>query len=264
MEALKKSIFDINRALKLWDVWSHHAYYEISAKYKRTFLGPIWIVGQALSLSIALAIMMGSIQGQNLPDVLPYVMGGTLTWNMVNFVFSEGAESFMSRSGMIKNHNQPFMYYILESASRVIMVFLHNIIVFFAMELVLQKFVLPNPEIIIGLALIAINMVTWGTLSAMASARFRDMRFLLPFVGQIVFFLTPVFWRPSVNHDAGIRAMFYDYNPFYAFVEIVRSPLIGAPVSLEHWVVVAWATVLGIAFWLTFFTAFRKKIAFWV
>lgn len=259
---VSKSINDLRRGMSLYHVWIHQAYHELSSKYQRTILGSIWISGAMLASSLALSIVMGGIMKQNLADTLPYIMGGILCFALPGYLLSEAPEVYMASSSIIKNNAYPFTYYTFESVTRTYIVFLHNLVVFYLALLVLQRLAVPNWTVILSLPIVYINSVVWGTLVSMMAARFRDLRFLLPFMSQIVFFLTPVFWRP--DNLTGWRTIILKVNPFFGLMEIVRAPLLGHYPPMEAWYLSLASLGLGAVLWLIFFSALRGKIAFWV
>ena len=217
-----------------------------------------------VATSLALAIVMGGIQHQNVPDVLPYVMAGIMCYSLGGtYILSEAPEVFLSAANIIKNHAYPYTYYAFESTTRVFFIFFHNLVAFYLAMAILGRLAIPDWSILLGLPLVYMNSVVWGTLSAMASARFRDLRFLLPFVGQIIFFLTPVFWHPETS-SIGWRQYLVMFNPFYGMVEVIRSPLLGHAAAALAWEQVGISLGLGMLLWLIFFGAFRGRIAFWV
>ncbi len=215
-----------------------------------------------VATSIALAIVMGGIQKQSLPDILPYIMAGILCFYLPGYVLTEAPEVYMSSSNIIKNHAYPFTYYAFESVTRVFLVFLHNLVAYYLAMAILTRLAIPDWTILPALVLVYCNCLVWGTLASMVAARFRDLRFLLPFMSQIIFFMTPVFWHP--NNMDGWRVWLVRVNPFYGLMEIVRSPLLGTTAPSLAWELSAASLIIGSLLWLFFFSRFRSKIPFWI
>ncbi|MDC7682876.1 ABC transporter permease [Asticcacaulis sp. BYS171W] len=257
-----KAINDFRGGIKLSHVWSYQAYHEVSAKYKRTIFGSLWIVGSMVFLSVAFAIVSSAIFHQDVKQILPYIMGGLTAFTLISFILTEAPELFMSNSGIISNHAYPFSYYILEAVLKCFIVFAHNIIVFEIIQALCTGLPVPHWSILIALPLVYVNMLTWGTLVAMISARYRDMRYLLPYLNTVVMFMTPLMFRADSISPS--KRLLIDLNPFYPFIEMLRSPLMGQPMALQYWYSAAGITVLGILVWLIFFNAFRNRIAFWI
>ena len=55
--------------------------------------------------------------------------------------------------------------------------------------------------------------------------RFRDIPQIVASVMQIAFFMTPIIWKPELLGHTAARLL--PLNPFFAFLEIVRAPLLG-------------------------------------
>lgn len=259
---LSKSVLDLKRGLSLYHVWLYQAYHEVSAKYKRTFLGSLWISGAMVATSLALAIVMGGIMQVDLAKMLPYTMAGIICFALMGYVLTDAPEAFMQAANIIKNHAYPYTYYTFEGISRTFVVFIHNIVVFYITVLILRQFVVPHWQIVPALVLVSATMFFWGSMASMAAARFRDLRFLLPFMSQIIFFLTPVFWH--AESVSGWRSYIVHANPFYGLLEIVRAPLLGNAAPFIAWQLSLVTLGVGIALWTLFFSLNRGKIAFWI
>jgi ABC-type polysaccharide/polyol phosphate export permease len=257
-----KALKDLSKGIGLFHVWFYQAYHEISAKYKRTVFGSLWIVGSMVFMSIAFSIVSAALFGQNLADVVPYVMGGIMAFNLVGTIFGEAPEIYMSNAGIISNHAYPFTYYTFESVTKNFMIFAHNVVVLEIILLLLQKMAIPHWSILIALPLVFVNLFTWGGLVSMLSARFRDMRFLLPYLLTVIMFMTPIMYK--VSQFNGPKKLIVELNPLYPFVEMLRSPLLGYAMPLQYWESALGVTVAGILLWLIFFNAFRSRISFWV
>jgi len=258
-----KALNDLKRGYSLHNVWIYQAYHEISAKYKHTVLGSFWIAGGMVTTSLALALVFGVLQGQNLKTALPFVMGGILAYGLVGFMFTDAPEIFMGAGGTIKNHAYPFTYFIFEGVTKSFLIFLHNLIVYFIAVALMGAFVVPNWTLLPGLAIGLATMFFWGTFFAMMASRFRDLRFMMPYISQILFFTTPIFWRPDASLK-GAKALVINANPIYGLVEIIRSPLLGQSPPKICWVLSLAALGTGVIAWAIVFGAFRRRIPFWV
>ena len=90
---------------------------------------------------------------------------------------------------------------------------------------------------------------------------FRDIPQLVGSIVQIVFFITPIMWRPELLKN---RTFIATANPLYHLVEIVRAPLLGmAPSSASYYAVVIITLVNG-AIAAALFVRFRARISYWV
>jgi ABC-2 type transport system permease protein/lipopolysaccharide transport system permease protein len=120
----------------------------------------------------------------------------------------------------------------------------------------------PAWQVIPAVFLLTAFMMFTAPIVGMAAARFRDLRFLLPYTAQILFFITPVFWRPSTLAASKINIV--KYNPLYYLVDILRAPLLGEAVVANAWLVSILSLFVVVIIWAVSFAAFRRRIAFWI
>ena len=257
-----KAINDLVRGAALWRVWTFQAWHEMTARYKRTLLGPFWLAGQMVVTSLCLALVWGGLMGRDMKEILPYITGGMLCFAVVQFMFNEGPELFMGAGNTIKNHAYPFTYYIFETACKTLLTFGHNLIIFWIVCIICGNIAFPNWSFLIGMPIVMVSVASWGTVIALISARFRDMRFLLPYFGQLMFYVTPIIWR--VGDISTKRAYVAQFNPLYGLLEIIRAPLLGHVAPAHAWALAIGTMVTGVITWAVVFPPFRKRIAFWV
>jgi ABC-2 type transport system permease protein/lipopolysaccharide transport system permease protein len=205
---------------------------------------------------------MGGLLGQNIQQVLPYIMGGILCFQLGGYIVQGAAEVYVANGGVIRNHAYPYTYYLFENIANNVMLFLHNVVVYYIFVAAVGALSVPNWTIIIGFPLVLISMFTWGTMIGLLAARFRDLRFMVPFVGNLLFYLTPIMWRPEQMH--GYKKYVALLNPFYGLVEVIRAPLMGNVPPAAAWELAIATAAVGILVWLIFFPIFRRRIPFWV
>ena len=112
-----------------------------------------------------------------------------------------------------------------------------------------------------GLMLVVLNGTLANLTIGIISARFRDVPQVINSIVQILFFITPIFWKPgSLKGHAYIT----DFNPLYHLVEVVRAPLLGNLPSATNYLAVLLLTLINIAIAGVFFTRFRSRIAYWI
>lgn len=259
---LTKAIADLNAGVSLYRMWIFQAYHNLSSRYKRTVLGSLWIASGMVSISLCISVMVGVLMGQNLTQVLPYIMGGILCFQFAGYIVMNAPEVFVANGGVIKNHAYPYTYYVFEGVANSFMQFLHNLVVYLIILALLGQLKIPHWSLVFGLLVVLVSMFTWGSVIGLLAARFRDMRFMVPFIGNLLFYLTPIMWHPE--QMTGEKVFVALLNPFYGLVDIIRAPLMGmAPASMA-WEVALVTMFTGIVAWLISFSLFRRRIPFWV
>ncbi len=65
-----------------------------------------------------------------------------------------------------------------------------------------------------------------GSWLAALNVKYRDFRYVIPFLVQALLFLTPVIYPVTVIQNSWMQALLA-VNPMYSAVEIFRAPLVG-------------------------------------
>jgi ABC-type polysaccharide/polyol phosphate export permease len=170
--------------------------------------------------------------------------------------------AFISAEGYIKQMKLPFTVHILRMVWRNLIIFAHNAVIALLVMLfwppaVTWHLLLIPPAVLF----IAINGIWIGLSLGLLCARFRDIPQIVGSLVQVAFFLTPVMWHASM---LGRNQWAVAWNPFYHFLEVVRSPLVAAATNWFSWAVVLGITGIGYAAAFLLFARFRARIAYWV
>ncbi len=253
---------DLFQGLGLYKSWVYLSYQDLISRYRRSILGPVWISGIMISQAAALSIVFSTIYHVALQDFLPYIICGLSVFGFIAAPFGEGSETFAIFRPIINSHPLPMSFHIFRMTCRHFIILLHNLVVFFVVYLAINHSLAVSLMIIPG-AIICVAFVTSCMfIIAPLCARFRDLKFALPYVWNLVFYLTPVVWK--AGQIGKKSALIYEFNPFYYALEVVRGPLLGTPfepvVFLNAILVTIAAMVLaGVVFMVT-----RKSIALWI
>ncbi len=259
------AFYDFKDGLIKWRIWFLLAYQDIRLRYRRSILGPFW-----LTLSMAITVYsMGFLYGHlfhiELKDYFPYLVAGMLAWSLISMSLNDLTDTFISYESLLKEIKLPYTLHIQRIAVRNMLIFFHNMIVMLPIYVLFHESAHLNVHTLFLLPclfLIYINAVFFGLLLAMIAARYRDISQLIKNLIQVVFFITPVMWNPSVL--PANKLFFVWGNPIYPFVEMIRAPLLG---NLPAFSIIATSlgiTVLTIIFSFIIFTRYRSRIIYWL
>lgn len=253
---------DLAEAMARWQLWTYLGLQDIKLRYRRSVLGPFWITLSMGITIIGVGILYAKIMNTDLHSYFPYFTVGFILWNYIAALITEGGMTFVNDGGYIRQVPGPMSTYILRATWRSIVIFFHNFIIFFAVMAYLQiwsgwGYLLA----LAGFALVTINGTWIALLTGVLSARYRDIPQIVQSLVGVLFFLTPVLWQS--NQLQG-RFAFIEYNPFYHFLEVVRDPLLNAPLEPLSWVMTGALAILGWTFTLLFFGRYRSRIPYWV
>lgn len=259
---IQRAIDDLLTGLRRYPLWGMIGFHEMRQRYRRSFLGPFWITISMGVMVLALGLLYGKIFNQDLSLYLPFLSAGFVVWGLLSQLILEGSQAFISSEGMMRQLAAPVSLYVYRVVWTNLLIFAHNIWVFVGVALWFGVDIGWSSLLAIpGLAVLLVNGVWAGLLFGLLSARFRDVPLILGSVVQVMFFITPVIWRPSMLPD---RALLLDLNPFYHLIEIVRAPMLGMPPQWENWVAALLITLAGWAATLVLFATYRWRIAYWV
>ncbi len=266
-ETTQKSLarLDIKQSLVLWRTWFMLAYQDIKLRYRRSVLGPFWI-----TLSMAITVYsMGFLYGRlfhiELEQYYPFLVAGMLSWSLISNVVIEMIDGLVNSESLIKQIKLPYTLYIHRIAARNILIFFHNILVIVPILAIFHHYAKVNFYTLLlipSLLIIYVNSISYGLILGMIGARYRDVSQIVKSLIQVVFFVTPVMWAPNVLGRRG--SFIVDANPFYAFIEIVREPLLGHLPTVGNLLMVIVVTLLGLLISYHMFIKYRTRIIYWI
>lgn len=256
---------DIMDGLRQWPIWLMLAYQDIKLRYRRSVLGPFW-----LTLSMAITVYsMGFLYSHlfhiELAHYFPFLVAGMLGWSLISTVVIETIDGLSSSDAFIKQIKLPYTLYIHRIAARNVLIFFHNMLVIVPIYLIFHHTVSVNLKtllVIPGLILIYFNAICYGLVLGMIGARYRDVSQIIKSLVQVVFFVTPVMWSPEVLK--GMNHLIADINPFYAFLELIRAPLLGTYPNLLTISMALGASLFGGFIAFKMLVKYRQRIVYWL
>jgi len=254
---------DLKDGLLNWRIWLMLSWQDIRLRYRRSQLGPFW-----LTISMAITIyFMGFLYGHlfhfDIQHYFPYLAAGMLTWNLISLILTDGLNGFNEATGFLQNMKLPYSIFILRVMARSFIVFLHNVIVIIPIYFVCHiKLTLAFLLIFPAIFLLLINAFFFGMVLAIVGSRFRDLGQLILSLIQIIFFMTPIMWRPESLPEK--YQSFLIFNPFAQFVELIRAPLLSQVPSYKCMLVVLIMTMIGILVATRLLTRVRHRIIYWL
>ncbi|MGQ9659396.1 MAG: ABC transporter permease [Thermochromatium sp.] len=261
-EQIERALHDIRAGWDRRELWMTLGLQDVRQRYRRSTLGPFWITLSMAIMVLALGLLYGQIFGQDLHEYLPFLAAGFVIWSLIASLVNDGCQSFILAEGMIRQLNAPLSIYVYRVLWSSLIAFAHNIWVFllvavwFGVDLNWNLLWIP-----IALAVLLLNGLWIALFLGVLSARFRDVPLIVGSVVQVLFFITPVIWKPEMLPG---RALWLDLNPFYHLIEIMRAPLLGQMPAFANWLPVIAITVVGWVVALFFYSAYRWRIAYWV
>lgn len=256
------AVRDVSEGMRYWHLWSLMGWQDIKFRYRRSMLGPFWLTISMGVMVTALGFLYGNLFKVPLRDYLPFLALGLLVWNLISAFIADGCEALASVEGIIKEVRLPYSLHVYRMVWRNVIIFAHNLVVYVAVAAYFRIHLSWATALAVpGIFLLIMTAVPVGIVCAMVCARFRDVPQIVASLLQVMFFLTPIIWKPELLHD---RPLFVQFNPFFHFVEIVRAPLLGHAVPATTWLYVSTCLVVSWCLAVIILGRYRKFVAYWI
>ncbi|WP_448207519.1 ABC transporter permease [Azospirillum sp. sgz302134] len=257
-----QALDDLVEGVRRWRLWSRLGWHDIRKRYRRSVLGPFWLTLSMAVMVASLGLIYGTLFRLDLEGYLPFLAVGLATWTFVASFLNEGCISFIELEPLIKNVRIPMSVHVLRVLWRNLIIYAHNIVIFAVVALIFG--VRPGAGGLLaplGLLLMVANAGWIMLLLGMICTRFRDVPPIIGSLIQLLFFVTPVMWKPELLGD---RRYLMVLNPFHHLIEVIRAPLLGQVPGWENWAAGLLFAVAGWAVTFACFARFRKRIAYWL
>ena len=203
---------------------------DVKVRYKQTVLGIAWALVQPFLTMVIFTLLFGRL-GRMPSDGMPYPLfsfSGLVPWTYFASAMGGGANSLAASRYLIAKVYFPRL---LVPLAAVLMPGI-DMLIALGMLIVLMVWygVVPSvailllPLLLVLLVMTALSIVLW---TSALTVHYRDMRYLIPFAVQMLFFLTPVAYSGSTL--PGQWRVLYGLNPMTTVVEGFRAVMVGGP-----------------------------------
>lgn len=211
------------RELVLFLTWR-----DVKVRYKQTALGAAWAILQPLLTMLVFTLVFGRLA--KIPsDGVPYAVfayAGLVPWVFFANSLTQSANSVVGNSNMIKKVYFPRLVIpfatILSEAVDMLLASTVLVVLMAYYGLVPPLTILFLPLLMIGAAVTALAAGLW---LAALNVRYRDVRYVVPFLTQFWMFATPVAYPSSLLPESW--RLIYALNPMVGVVEGFRWAVLG-------------------------------------
>jgi lipopolysaccharide transport system permease protein len=221
-------------ALDLRELWGYRdllafqAIRDIKVRYQQTILGAAWAVLQPVTQMVVFSLFFGRMLNVG-SDGVPYPVFAycaLLPWQLFAYALTLSSNSLVDNNHLITKVYFPRLVLPLASVIAglvdfaIAFVVLIGLMFWFGIVPTLAIVTLP---LFVALAVAAaLSAGLW--LSAL-NVQYRDVRYTLPFIAQVLFFVTPIVYPASTVPQKWQWA--YGLNPMAGVVEGFRWALLG-------------------------------------
>ncbi len=215
---------DFKKSFSMLNVAFYFAWSDLRARYKRSFLGPFWIVLTTAISILGLGVVWGVVMNESLKTLLPSLTLGLIFWSFIAGCITEAPKIFLENASAIKGYPNPYLFFILRHVIKHSLLLAHNLLIVILVCLIFHVFQTSFDYVMFGFGfcLLVANLFWMSTLLALINVRYRDLELIVSSIMPLIFFLTPVIFRPQ--QIASIQRFMY-LNPFANLLRVVRDPL---------------------------------------
>jgi len=235
---------------------------EITRRYKRTFLGPLWISISLGMFSIIISVVWSKLWGQNFREYLPYLLAGMIPWTYFATSIAEACQAFPAGASLMLNREYAYTRQIYIILGRNSIILMHNLLVYFIVALFCQINLGFNTlALIVGFLALLVNTFWVALVVAIYALKYRDMAPIITILLQIAMFVTPIMWPVSVLNEKNYFLV--DYNPLYHWINISKAALLGETFNINSLFIGIVTSIIGILLAIYIYSLNRKKLTYW-
>jgi len=249
-------------ALNLRDLWAYRellyflTWRDVKVRYKQTVLGAAWAIIQPLFTMIIFALLFGRLAGIK-SDGIPYPLfayAGLLPWTFFSNAVTNSGNSLVGSSSLITKIYFPRIIIPTAAVAAGLvdfaLAFLVLLPLMFYYRVSLTTNILLLPVVVILITLLALAVGMW--MSAL-NVKYRDIRYALPFVIQLLMFVSPIIYPTSML--GGKLRVLVTLNPLTGIIENFRASLLGRQPNFSA---LAISAVITLALFLYSAYSFRR------
>ena len=240
------------------DLWRYRelfqvlAWRDLAVRYKQTVIGVAWAVVRPVLTMAIFTVIFGRVAKLPTEGSAPYalmVVAGMLPWMFFSTAISDASASLVSSANLI---SKVYFPRLIVPAATIIVAFVDFLIGLFLMALLMLWYrFTPGWEIIALPPLIAMAIAASlgpGLWITAVNVRYRDFRYVIPFLVQFGMYVSPVGFSSSIVPEKW--RLLYSLNPMVGVIDGFRWALLGGETPIY------WPGFLMSLFVITFFLWF--------
>ena len=231
---------------------------DIKVKYKQTSLGVLWAILQPFLLMVVFSLFFGqalNVPSENIPYPI-FVFSGLLLWNVFSSGLSNAANSMVSNANIIKKIYFPRLIIPMSAILVALFDFIMGFIIYIGLLIYYHYTVNWNILLCLPLSLGITVLSTFGlgTFIAALNVKYRDFCYIIPFLIQLLLFLTPIIYPVSILKYEWTKQLL-SLNPMGGAIHLLRSTVTHTAVD---WQLVGISMFISILLFITGLFYFRK------
>lgn len=248
------------------EFWALSSWLDIIVRARKSRFGILWLLAPSIVYVFGLGTFFSGLQQHAAPrDFFAHVALGAMIFRTLMSTVTGSATVFNGSYSFIMDGHVRLTDYLLESLAKSffdLCMYLPAVAVtlFMLTDVHAMGLLLAVPSMVV----IYLNALWLAAVFSLVGARFPDFGQLLNNISVFLFLLTPIIWYPESMPVGSRRAQLMLFNPFYHFVEIFRSPILGEPIDPVSLWYVGILTVLGLLVATFAYRRYARFVPLWI
>jgi lipopolysaccharide transport system permease protein len=264
-------------ALDYWlDLWRYRELFfvlarrDISVRYKQTAIGVAWAFVQPFVTMLVMTVIFSRVAGLRSDGSAPYaimVFAAMLPWMFFSTALSSSSQSMVGNANLI---SKVYFPRLVVPASAVVTSFADFLVSFVVLIVMMFWYgfapswnILALPLFIVVAFLAALGP---GLLVTALNVKYRDFRYVIPFLVQFGLYVSPVGFSSTVIRDklGEGRFLLYSLNPMVGVIDGFRWAILGeenSPLHLLGFVVSCLVVVVFLVLGVWYFRKTERAFA---
>jgi len=212
------------------------AWRDLSVRYKQTIIGVVWAILRPFLTMVVFTVVFGRLAKLPSDGNAPYallVFAGMLPWTLFSSVLSEASNSLIGNANLISKVYFPRLIVPTATVVTAFVDFMISFVILVGLS-VYYRFapgwnMLLLPIFILLVLLASLGPGLWVTA---LNVKYRDFRYVIPFVVQFGMYVSPVGFSSSVVPEKW--RLLYNLNPMVGIIDGFRWCILGGG-SPIHW-----------------------------
>jgi lipopolysaccharide transport system permease protein len=228
------------------DLWRYRelfyilAWRDISVRYKQTAIGVAWALIQPLLTMLIMTVIFGKVAKLPSEGDAPYalmVFAAMLPWQFFSMALSSASQSLVTNAQLI---SKVYFPRLIIPASAVITGLVDFLVAFLILVGMMGWYGFwPNGRILtlpLFITLAFLAAVGPGLLVTALNVKYRDFRYVIPFLVQFGLYVSPVAYSSTVIRERFGDTVFalYSLNPAVGVIDGFRWAILGGQ-SQVYW-----------------------------
>jgi lipopolysaccharide transport system permease protein len=202
---------------------------DVKVRYKQTAIGAAWVIFQPFITRIVFTVFFNKIAGVQAPDGIPYAIfsyAGLMFWTFFSTSLTNAANSLVSSQALISKIYFPRLIAPFSAILVGLVDFCFTSLIY--VGLFAYYGIAPGiTGVLLVLPMLLLTLVGAagpGLFLAAVNVRYRDVRFVVPFVINLLLFLTPIIYPVSLVPERWRFALYF--NPVTGAIQTIRAEML--------------------------------------